>query len=187
MPAESPPRFCRFRSDAPAGSRAYSQLPDDGFCISVFLLLRSSTDAVDVLAGRIDPARDWERIGGLPAERAKSAAAGWMLPSRHLQLFEGPEEAARTILREQLELDPLALRGPRVISETYDREASSHDPHWDLHLLFEGTWPSGRPLRASPWDHLEFVDLRRTPPTAFVRGHGDILAFAGTPSQGRPS
>ncbi len=100
-----------------------------------------------------------------------------MLPSSHLALFEGPGEAARRLLAEQLSVEGLPLEGPRVVSETYRRERPARDPHWDLHFLFEGTWPAGRPLAHPHWLELAFVDSVKTPPERFARGHGDVLAL----------
>lgn len=181
----TPRRFCRFRSDAPADSSLYSRLPDDGMCLSAFVLLRSHEGAPDVLAGRLDPAGPWDEIGALPVERVASSARGWMLPACHVALFESPDDAAARVVREQLGVDSLPLGRARVFSEAYDRENDARDPHWDLHFVYEGAWPVGRARTAPAWRQLEFVDLRTTPPTAFVRAHADILALAGTPARGR--
>ncbi|HYK93274.1 MAG TPA: hypothetical protein VEY07_04435 [Thermoplasmata archaeon] len=185
MSADPLPRVCRFRADASPESPSYSPLPDDGFCISLYVLLRSPRDGTGVVAGRLDPGADWPSIGAIPAERLERLSKGWMLPSRHLRLFEDPDTAARSILSEQLGLSGIALRGPRIFSETYRREGTGRDPHWDLQLIYEGSWPMGRPLAAAPWRTLELLDLSTTPAESFVRSHADILALAGSPATGR--
>jgi hypothetical protein len=184
-PALPPRRFCRFRSDAPAGSALYAALPADGFCLSVFVLLRDPARPSTVVAGKLDASADWARLGALPPDRAEAAGEGWMLPSSHLQLFEDPDGAARRILNEQLGIGDGRLGPVRVLSESYGRKESG-DPHWDLHFLFEGPWPAGRPLSAPAWRKLALLDLSTTSPAAFVRGHADILALAGTPARGAP-
>ncbi len=180
-----PRRFCRFRQEAEPDSPDYSRLPDDGMCLSVFLLLHPSGRTEAVLAGRVAPQADWRRLGALAPERSRQASSGWMLPASHLRLFEGPDEAARRILAEQLGLDRLPLTGPRVISESYRRDGPANDPHWDLHFLFEGEWPAGQPLAHTAWSELRFIDPAQAPSEPFVRGHADVLALSGRPMAGR--
>ena len=178
------PRACRFRSDAEPGSAAYSALPDDGMCLSVYVVLRSSETGSGVVAGRLDPDADWPTIGAIPRDRLVRISQGWMLPSRHLRLFEDPGDAAKSILADQLGVLGVPLRGPRVFSETYRREGPAVDPHWDLQFVYEGAWPVGRDLVAAPWRELRLLDLGRTAPGEFVRAHGDILELLGTPASG---
>ncbi len=175
----APPRFCRFRPDADAGSPIYSRVPDDGMCLSAFVLLHPPGGRGRVLVGRVEPSPRWARAGNLTLERARVASAGWMLPSSHLELFEGPDAAGRRIVTEQLGLPDLPLPPPRVVSEAYRREGSARDPHWDLSFLFEAEWPGARPLSHPLWKELALVEVARTPADRFVRGHGDILGLAG--------
>ena len=181
-PIGAPRRFCRFRTEGDSAALV-SSLPASGVCLSAYVLLRSAAGARRVIAGKIDLKADWARIGALSMARAERVAEGWMLPSCHLEIFESPSAAADRILSEQLGLTGIELAGPRVYSESWGGDPAG-DPHWDVQFVFEGLWPEGRPRSAAPWRALELVDLDRTPASAFVRGHADILALAGLPATG---
>lgn len=172
-------RFCRFRTDGAPGE--FSALPEDGMCLSAFVLLHPEGSPEPVLLGRVAPDPAWSGAGALTPDRVERLRAGWMLPSSHLLLFEGPEAAARRILREQLGLEGIPLSDPRVASEAYARDGRDGDPHWDLHFLFEGTWPAGRPPRHPLWTDLRFLEIPRIRRGEIARGHADILALAGRP------
>lgn len=183
-PARSGRRFARLRRDPPPGRGGLFDLPDDGLCLSAFLVVQPSGRPHEVLAGRpaADPA--WTEIGSLEGERLRSMADRWMLPASQLLFFESPEEAARRIAAEQLRRPDLSLPAPRIFSEAYSRPGGpAHDPHWDLHFVFRAEWPGGElaASRGSLWRELAFVDVTRTSATAFGRGHGDVLALAGLP------
>jgi hypothetical protein len=177
----APRRFCRFRRNAPADSTEYFELPDDGFCLNVFVLVHPAGQPGQVLAGRPDPAAPWGQIASLNGERIAALKDRWMLPASQLQFFEGPDQARDRVLADQMVgIGGERLRGPSVFSEPYERTGSGHqDPHWDLHFVYEGeaSLPSVR--APSPWRELAFVDLHETPRAAFGRGHADILALAG--------
>jgi ADP-ribose pyrophosphatase YjhB (NUDIX family) len=95
-----------------------------------------------------------------------------MLPASHMLFQESPLEAARRILREQLELGKQKLEGPLVFSEVYGPQS-----HWDLHFIFLGE--TGEVVPALAWRDLEFVDLRKVRKEQMARSHEDILALVG--------
>jgi len=171
-------RFARFNVPDPGGD--YQALPDDGMCLSAFLVLRPSGHGGQVLLGRIDPAAPWAEVGGLSAERVARIGDRWMLPSSQLLVFESPAEAARRIVREQLGTSLHDLRGPAVFSEAYPRGTAGRvDPHWDLHFVFEGHWPEMTFPRSRMFRALEFVDIARTPRSEIARAQADILELVG--------
>lgn len=189
-PASHPPAprvVSRFRPAPPPDDPVYHPVPDDGLCLNVFLLLTDRPGSDRVLLGRLDPAVDWRHIGGMAESRIRETAPRWMLPSRQLFHFEGPHEAARSILKEQLELDPIPLDGPAVTSEAWQRERpAGRGLHWDLSFLFTGRWPEGRPLAAGPWKELRFLETATLDPATVGRGQADVLALAGHPIARRP-
>ncbi len=171
--------FCRFSRD-PALTIAIREIPDDGFCLSAFVVLTPSGSADEVLLGRPDPSAPWDRIGALAPKQVEAIKDRWMLPSRHLRLGESPEEAARRIAAEQLGLTTVSLRGPEVFSEVYP---SSSRPqftrHWDLDFVFRGELPRNPIPRSAPFAELNWQNADGTPATQFARGHQDILRLAG--------
>jgi hypothetical protein len=162
-----------------------SGLPDDGMCLSVFLVLTPPGQEAAVLMGRIDPSAPWDEIGALDPARRRAIGDRWMLPSSQLVFFESPSEAALRILKEQLASDPIPLEGPAVFSEAYHRPGSAAtDPHWDIHFVFRGRWRSASPPRVPAWRQLEFVDVGRLAPDGIARNQGDVLALVGLARKG---
>jgi hypothetical protein len=154
-------------------------------CLSTFLVIQPPGGDRRVLLGRLDPEAPWDRLAALERSRLPLIGDRWLLPASQLLFFESPQEAAHRIVREHLESDPLPLLGPSVYSEAYRRpDSPSADPHWDLHFVFRGRWPSDRAPKASPWKELAFLDPATLDPTEIGRGHGDILALAGHPLRG---
>lgn len=111
-------------------------------------------------------------MGALDPERVERHGKGWMLPSSGLLLGESPQEAAKRILKEQLNVTDQKLQGPLVFSEVYGSLN-----HWDLEFLFQGE-RSNVPSSES-WSELKFVDLTRTPKEDIVRNQADVLAHVG--------
>ncbi len=179
-PAPPPTRrFSRFASDRPV-SAGYWPLPEDGLCLSSFVLLSPPGHPEAVLVGRIDPRQPWGELGALDPRRVELNTQGWMLPSCHLLHFEPPEEAAARILKEQLGLPRLSLDGPQVFSETYrPRRHPDRGMHWDIEFLYRGTLPSGGMPAHPAWAELRTVEPARTPRTDFTRSHDEVLELAG--------
>jgi ADP-ribose pyrophosphatase YjhB (NUDIX family) len=149
-----------------------SEIPEGGFCISVFVILTRRGKPNEVLLGRLDANAEWERIGGLNRERAELNSKGWMLPSCHLLYGESPQDAARRVLAEQLGMPNQELQGPLVFSEVYGPRN-----HWDLEFIFTGERTEAKPHAA--WRELRFVDTRKLQQAEFARSHQDILAHIG--------
>ncbi len=172
-------RFCRFRPGTRPPSAGTSEVPDDGFCLSAFLVVESATRRGDVLLGRIDPEGPWSEAGGLSGERLRRWPDRWMLPASHLLLFESPGDAARRISAELLGR-PIDEPGrPQVFSETYGRGAEGGDPHWDLQFVYRFSWPDPAPAAGPLWRELAFRPVRTMVASEFARDHQDVLALVG--------
>ncbi len=173
-------RFARLRPGSTPEAPGFYVVPDDGMCLSTFLVVERPGHPEEVLLGRLDPRADWFEIGSLTAERVAAIGDRWTLPSSQLLFFEGPEEAARRVLREQLDADVPTLPSPRVVSERYPRPGSpAKDPHWDLQFIYRFPWPHPSPPHARPWKELRFLATGSLDRTEIGRGHGDILELAG--------
>ncbi len=173
-------RFTRFQSGAASEAEGRFAVPDDGLCLSTFLILHPLHEPGRVLLGRVDPRAPWDQLGSLDAARIHSIAQRWMLPSSQLLFFESPAESAHRIAKEQLESPLPPMEGPLVFSEQYRRPSSTgRDAHWDLHFIFSGTWPTPDAPKASPWLELAFLTVAETSRTEIARSQGDILDLAG--------
>jgi ADP-ribose pyrophosphatase YjhB (NUDIX family) len=173
-------RFAAFTRNGRDGL-GISEIPKDGFCISVFLIIRQRDRPGRVLMGRINPDADWAHIGALTQDRIEAHGGGWMLPSCHLIYGESPHDAAQRIVREQLALDKeLKFAEPKVHSEVYTpKRHSAAKEHWDLQFLFEGELDLEelrRMRRSDAWRRLEFVDIGALDKSEFARSHEDIIA-----------
>jgi ADP-ribose pyrophosphatase YjhB (NUDIX family) len=147
-------------------------VPQGGMCISAFVVISKKGEPGSVLMGRINKNAEWDHIGALNGKRLERFAAGWMLPSSHLILFETPEGAARRILREQLGIRNQALAGPLTFADT-----SGTANHWDLGFIFTGEREVA-PTHAA-WDELRFFDVANLKRDEIVRSQLDVLAYAG--------
>ena len=175
-------RFARLRRPPLADIPGAFEVPDNGMCMSVFLVLEAPGRDGAVLLGRVDPTAPWLEIGALDPKRAASIAHLWMLPSSQLLLFEDPAEAARRILKEQLGSGPLPLERPFVFSDPSVRPgAPGRDPHWDFHFVYRARWSSASPPRAPAWKELAFVEVARLRRAEIARDQGDVLALVGLP------
>jgi hypothetical protein len=173
-------RVARFRPNVLPDDPIYTSVPDDGLCLNVFLLLSEAPDAATVLMGRIDPDAGWDEIGGMYRARIEQMGDRWMLPCRQLFLFEGPDTAARWILKTQLDVEIPTLGTPSIHSEAWKRPRPvGTGLHWDLSFLYRATWPKGHPVRAGPWRELRFMQPGALDPAEVGRGHLDVLALAG--------
>ena len=173
-------RFARLRRGPVEAGSGASEVPDNGMCLSVFLVLESPSRPGTVLAGKVNPTAPWWEIGAIDPKRLASIGGRWMLPSRQLLLFESPADAAQRILDEQLGSGPLSLEGPFVFSDPSERPGGpGSDPHWDLHLVFRGRWPSPKAPRSPAWSDLEFLEVARTRRSDFARNQGDVLELVG--------
>ena len=172
-------RFCRFNKQIETRSFGMPEPPEGGLCLSAFLIITDERNGKRVLMGHLNPKATWDHIGALDPSRVEVHSKGWMLPSCHLLVYESPQEAAKRILREQLEMD-LTLSGPEVISETYTPRRFPDLPlHWDIEFLFRGKMSENRIPRPFAWSQLSFVNLNATEKTEIARSHEDILESAG--------
>ncbi len=178
MPEER--RFARLRRGSVPEGEGVSVVPDEGMCLSAFLVVRPPGRERTVLFGRPNPAGPWARVGALDPGRVARFGDGWMLPSSHLLLFESPQDAARRIAREQLGAELPAPERSSAHSEAYRRSGeTSGDPHWDLHFVTEVRWPTSDPPTGGPWTALSFLDLDRLRPEEVLRGQADVLGLVG--------
>src|SRR2546425_282333 len=173
-------RFSRFSKSPATAAFSVTEIPEEGVCLSAFLIVTEAHDPKRVLMGHMNPKAPWDHIGALDPSRVEAHSRGWMLPSSHLIFRESPDEAARRIAREQLELPDLALSGPNVVSEVYTPKrfpGTAH--HWDIEFLFRGQLAATDAPHPSAWTELAFVDLRRTSKAEIARSHEDVIESAG--------
>src|SRR5437867_10824795 len=112
-------RFSRFNKSPATAAFSVTEIPDDGMCLSAFLIVTEARDSRKVLMGHMNPKAPWDHIGALDPSRVEAHSHGWMPPSSHLILPESPDDAARPIAREPLALPDLAPTGPTRVSEAY--------------------------------------------------------------------
>jgi ADP-ribose pyrophosphatase YjhB (NUDIX family) len=163
-------KFSHFKRDvAPPRMK---EIPEGGFCLSVFLIISETGHPRHVLMGRINKKAAWDHLGALDPERMERHGNGWMLPSSALIFGESPQDAAHRILKEQLGTTDQRLEAPLVFSEVY-----GPGNHWDLEFLLQGE--RNKAPSHPAWDELRFVDLSTTRKEEIARAHEDILAHVG--------
>jgi ADP-ribose pyrophosphatase YjhB (NUDIX family) len=175
-------KFTRFRP-APVPEQFVFSVPEDGLCLSTFLILRPAGHPDRALLGRINPAGPWGHIGAMDPARAKRWSTGWMLPSSQLIYYETPVESARRIAREQLGIELGDLPVALLMSDSEPRpSAAKGDLHWDIGFVYVIDDYAGRPPQHPAWSELRFVEVSKIPARDFVRSQQDVLRLAGMPS-----
>ncbi len=173
-------RFARFSKSPDTAAFSITEIPAGAFCLSAFLVITETGDPRKVLMGRMNPRAPWDHIGALDPSRVEVHSRGWMLPSSHLIFQESPEDAARRIAREQLELSDLRFSEPKVVSEAYTPKRFPNAPtHWDIEFLFRTEMPAADLPKPAAWTQLAFLDLRRTAKAEVARSHEDVIESAG--------
>jgi hypothetical protein len=155
------------------------EIPLGGLCLSSFLVVRDISS--NVLMGRIDPDAPWDHVGALDPFRIRIHSKGWMLPSSHLIVHESPQDAARRIAAEQLEVTDLVISEPKVVSEVYPPKLFPDlNEHWDLEFIsFASSDASGIPSRSRAFRELRFLDPGSLKRSEIARSHEDILSSSG--------
>ena len=175
-------RFTRFRPVADADRMVFT-VPDDGLCLSTFLVLRPRGHPDRVLLGHLNPEALWEHIGAVDPRRAALWSKGWMLPSSQLIYYESPDQSARRIAREQLDLELPELSSPILMSDSEQRPtAAPGHLHWDIGYVYLLDGFPEQPPRHPAWTELRFVAVSQTPKREFVRSQDDVLRLAGISS-----
>src|SRR2546428_12572008 len=173
-------RFSRFSKSPATAAFSVTEIPEEGVCLSAFLIVTEAHDARKVLMGHMNPKARRDHIGALDPSRVEAHSHGWMLPSSHLIFRESPDDAARRIAREQLELPDLALSGPNVVSEVYTpRRFPGNPPHSGIEFLVRGQLAAADAPHPTAWEELAFVDLRRMSKSEIARSHEDVIESAG--------
>jgi ADP-ribose pyrophosphatase YjhB (NUDIX family) len=174
-------KFARFRPTADVDRMVFS-VPEDGLCLSTFLLLRPSGHPERVMVGHLNPDAPWGQIGALDAERAHGSSKGWMLPSSQLVYYETPEESARRIAREQLGIELGKLPPALLMSDSEQRPAAPKGAlHWDIGFVYILDGVTDTPPRHPAWTDLRFLDVSTIRRQDFARSQQDVLALAGMP------
>jgi ADP-ribose pyrophosphatase YjhB (NUDIX family) len=170
-------RFAAFDATGREGLGT-AEIPKDGLCISAFLVIAEDNEPERVLVGRINPKAPWDHFGAINQGRLEKVASGWMLPSSHLILLESPGDAAKRILREQLEMEDSSVRltnQPVVFSDVHD--GAEH--HWDIGFIYRGSMSREDIPKNSPkWRELRFVDFESTPRSDFARFHDEVIDYS---------
>ncbi len=163
-------KFLRFSREA--GPLKITEIPEGGFCFSVFLIITNSKNPNEVLLGHINPEAPWDHISAMPDAAIEANKEAWLLPSSHMLYGESPDDAAKRILQEQLSLNDQKLEGPLVFSEV-----SGPKSHWDLEFIFLSRIEAVRPTQALK--ELGFLDATKLRKEYIGRNHQDILAHVG--------
>jgi ADP-ribose pyrophosphatase YjhB (NUDIX family) len=143
--------------------------PSAGVCISVFVLIKEGDK---VLLGKIAQPDVWiERWNLTPNIKIgiRLDVFKWTMPACHLKYGEYPDEAARRVLEEMLELSSYEIRFLECQSHL------SEHGHWDICFVYEAL--VNQEIKTPAWFlQLAFKDPKELKPGDYGRGHGDVLS-----------
>lgn len=158
-------------SGSPFGFR---RLPPGGLCLSSFLFVRRGNE---ILMGRYADDPRWETLAGLDADRRRAHGHGWTIPASHLKFGESPQDAARRVAREILQMPDAEPSEPRVVSEVGEPRRFPGLLHQDFLFLHDLELPDGAPVAMPPWyAEMAWIDPRATPASAWARSHDEVVA-----------
>jgi len=144
-----------------------------GTCLSSFLILKGKTG---ILVGKITKPEVWVQKFLMGEKFAPTYAASnkWLLPASHLKYGEKPEDAAKRILTEQVQLKNARLKLREVQSHLAEDPNDPDAAHWDICFVYEGT-VRGKVKTPEWFSELRFVKPKELSSEDFTRGHGDVL------------
>ena len=147
--------------------------PKGGTCLSSFLVLKGKTG---VLVGKMTKPEVWVERFMMGEKFAPTYAASnkWLLPASHLKYGEKPEDAAKRILNEQVQLKNVKLKLREVQSHLAVDPNDPEAAHWDICFIYEGT-VKGKVKQPEWFSELKFVKPKELSSDDFTRGHGDVL------------
>src|SRR2546425_9465494 len=64
-------RFSRFSKSPATAAFSITEIPEDGVCLSAFLIVTEAHDARKVLMGHMNPKARWDHIGALDPSRVE--------------------------------------------------------------------------------------------------------------------
>jgi ADP-ribose pyrophosphatase YjhB (NUDIX family) len=152
-------------------------VPKGGTCLSSFLVLKGKEG---ILVGKMSKPEVWvERflVGEMFAPKY-AASNKWLLPASHLKYGEKPEDAAKRVLTEQINVAKGKLSLLEVQSHLSQDPNDPEAAHWDICFVYRGEL-RGKPQTPEWFSELRFVKARELASEDFTRGHGDVLRELG--------
>src|SRR2546422_529730 len=67
-------RFCRFNKSASTAAFSVTEIPQDGLCLSAFLIVTEAGHPANVLMGHMNRDAPWDHIGALDPKRVEERA-----------------------------------------------------------------------------------------------------------------
>jgi ADP-ribose pyrophosphatase YjhB (NUDIX family) len=161
--------FARFNPETPP--------PQGGFCVSVFLTINKESS---ILLGKIGDAPLWSERWGLGLKNPERWRDKWQLPGTYLFVGEHPQDAAKRISLEQLELEKYdsMFSQPKIFATKGENSLRPGTIHSDLFFVYDTIY-NGDVKRPPHFSELKFVEISRLPELSFGRGHDDVLRLCG--------
>jgi hypothetical protein len=158
-----------------APPKGFTQLPDGGMCLSVFLFVIQSGR---LLLGKYGLHPAWETLAGMETKRVEANHHGMTLPASHLKFGEAPLEAAHRIGEEILTLPKgLMYSGPFVKTFFYEPMIAPGKMHFDVTFFYDVALPENVAIHTPPWyASLEWVERDKLTIQNYARQHGDVVA-----------
>ena len=150
-------------------------IPEGGFCISSFAILRKRGKVLLVKPSRHEKwLQEWAPdLGIFEGERLEKQLRSWRFPSTYVKQGEAPDDALRRVVRDQLDVKAYAVTSSRFYN-FYD--PSTFFPgkmHWDYCFVYGISAPGE--VHSKPWfSAVEYVQVSKLRPEDFGSAQGDL-------------
>ncbi|MBI2184047.1 MAG: NUDIX hydrolase [Thaumarchaeota archaeon] len=153
------------------------EAPKGGACLSSFVIIRKNDG---ILLVKIGQPEIWAEKWCLALDHPERWKDRWQIPCSYLKFGEHPDQAAKRVMEEQLQIKAYELR--RTLVKSFAAESSIYrgETHWDICFIYEAS-VSGEP-KPQPWfSEIRFIPVSEAQKLDFGRSHGEILAALGKP------
>ncbi|MBI4257372.1 MAG: NUDIX hydrolase [Thaumarchaeota archaeon] len=153
------------------------EIAKGGTCLSSFVIIKKNNE---VLLGKITQPETWAERWCLTLDHPERWKDKWQIPCSYLKFGEHPDQTAKRIIEEQLQITKYNLN--RIMVKSFSGESSIYkgEVHWDICFIYESL--VHEEIKPQPWfSELKFIPMSQAQNLEFGRSHGEILAALGKP------
>jgi ADP-ribose pyrophosphatase YjhB (NUDIX family) len=132
------------------GPSSKNNIPEGGFCISIFALIRKKEGILFVRPQQNLRWEEWAPNWSIyDSMSIATEMEKWRLPSSYVKEGESPEEGLRRVMEDQLGASRYSSEGPVLLNFYEPSRRYPGKMHWDYCFVFEVSMTEE--AKKSPW------------------------------------